>query len=77
MYVRSVSLLSLRMYVWSVSLHPLHMYVRSVFLPGQDLCEKLLQVVEIATPEMQREIIVALPEILDDPQHNEAAQKLK
>lgn len=48
-----------------------------VFLSGQDLCEKLLQVVEIAPPEMQREIIVALPEILDDPQHNDAAQKLK
>ena len=43
----------------------------------QDLCDKLLEVVEIAPAEMQREIIVALPEILDDPQHNDVAQKLK
>ena len=44
---------------------------------SQDLCDKLLEVVEIAPPEMKREIITALPEILDDPQHNDAAMKLK
>ncbi len=43
----------------------------------QDLCDKLLEIVEIAPPEMKREIVTALPEILEDPQHDDAAQKLK
>ena len=43
----------------------------------KDLCDKLLEIVEIAPHEMKREIITALPEILDDPQHNDVAQKLK
>lgn len=45
--------------------------------PPKNLCDKLLMVVEIAPHEMKREIITALPEILDDPQHDDAAHKLK
>ena len=30
-----------------------------------------------APADIQREIVTALPEILDDPQHDDAAQQLK
>ncbi len=43
----------------------------------QDLCAKLLEVVGIAPLEIQREIVTAIPEILDDSQHNDAAVELK
>lgn len=43
----------------------------------QELCSNLLQIVQVAPLEIQREIITALPEILDDPQHNDTAVELK
>lgn len=43
----------------------------------QDLCKKLLEVVGVAPVEIQREVITAIPEILDDAQHDDAAMALK
>lgn len=43
----------------------------------QDLCRKLLEVVGVAPVEIQREIVTAIPEILDDAQHNNAGTELK
>ena len=43
----------------------------------QELCSNLLQIVAAAPAEIQREIITALPEILDDPQHDDTARELK
>ena len=43
----------------------------------QELCAKLLEVMGIAPVELQREIVSAIPEILDDEQHNMAAAELK
>ena len=43
----------------------------------QELCSNLLQIVDGAPADIQREIVTALPEILDDPQHDDAAQQLK
>ena len=43
----------------------------------QDLCRELLEVVGVAPVEIQREIVTAIPEILDDAQHNNAALELK
>ncbi len=36
-----------------------------------------MEVVGAASPEVQREIVTALPHIVDDPQHGEAAILLK
>jgi Fanconi anemia group D2 protein len=44
---------------------------------GKDLCRELLEVVGVAPVEIQREIVTAIPEILDDAQHNNAALELK
>ena len=44
---------------------------------AQDLCRELLEVVGVAQVEIQREIVTAIPEILDDAQHNTAAVELK
>ena len=43
----------------------------------QDLCRELLEVMGVAQVEIQREIVTAIPEILDDAQHNTAAVELK
>ncbi len=43
----------------------------------QEFCSKLMEVVGAASPEVQREIVTALPHIVDDPQHGEAAILLK
>lgn len=43
----------------------------------QELCQKLLEIVNVAPLEIQREIVMAIPEILDDAQHNSAAIQLK
>ena len=43
----------------------------------QELCRELLEVVAGAPVEIQREIVMAIPEILDDAQHNNAASELK
>ena len=43
----------------------------------QELCSNLLQIVEAAPVDIQREIITALPEIIDDPQHDDTAKELK
>lgn len=44
---------------------------------SQDLCRKLLEVMGVAPVEIQREIVTAIPEILDDAEHNDAAMELK
>ena len=60
---------------WLVS-HPALKFV--LFLNSrQELCGNLLEVVSVAPLGIQREIITALPEVLDDAQHNHAAQELK
>ena len=42
----------------------------------QDLSEKLLEIISIASVPIQREIITAIPEILDDNEHVEIARAL-
>ena len=54
-----------------------NMNIESFYLSVQELCAKLLEVVGVAPLEIQREIITALPEILDDAQHTDAATELK
>ena len=51
--------------------------VKIITCSVQELCSNLLQIVEAAPLDIQREIITALPEILDDPQHNDTARQLK
>lgn len=36
-----------------------------------------METVKIATPQMKIELVSALPDIIDDPQHDEAAVQLK
>ena len=42
----------------------------------KELCEKLLELVGAASPATQQAIITALPEVLDDSQHQMATAKL-
>lgn len=43
----------------------------------QELAKKLMELVSVAPMEVQRDIIISLPEILDDSQHNDVAKELK
>ncbi len=43
----------------------------------QEFCSKLTEVVDVVSMEIKREIISALPYIVDDPHHDEAAVLLK
>ncbi|XP_069792709.1 Fanconi anemia group D2 protein isoform X2 [Narcine bancroftii] len=43
---------------------------------SKDLTSKVMQLISVAPLEIQRDIITSLPEILEDPQHNEIAKEL-
>ena len=43
----------------------------------QELCAKLMEIVDVASPQMKTELVSALPDIIDDPQHDDAALQLK
>lgn len=43
----------------------------------QEFCKKLMEVMGVASPEVQSEMVTALPDIVDDPQHDDAAMLLK
>uniref|UniRef100_A0A8C9SCI8 FA complementation group D2 n=1 Tax=Scleropages formosus TaxID=113540 RepID=A0A8C9SCI8_SCLFO len=45
-------------------------------MDSKDLAGKLMELVSVAPVELQRDIIVSLPEILEDSQHNDVAQEL-
>lgn len=49
----------------------------SLILCYQEFCGKLMEVVRVAPSELQREIVTCLPDIVDDPQHDDAAILLK
>lgn len=43
---------------------------------SKELASKLMELVSVAPVEVQRDIIISLPEILDDSQHNDIAREL-
>ena len=43
----------------------------------QELCAKLLELIDVASSDLKREVIASLPEVLDDSQHTTAAAHLK
>lgn len=43
----------------------------------QKLATKLMELVSVAPLEVQRDIIISLPEILEDSQHDDVARELK
>ena len=44
---------------------------------GQDLVDKMFEALSVTSPDIQREIISCLPEVIDDMQHVDVAHKLK
>ncbi|XP_067854548.1 Fanconi anemia group D2 protein [Heptranchias perlo] len=45
-------------------------------IDNKDLTSKIMQLISVASLEIQRDIITSLPEILEDAQHNEIAKEL-
>ncbi|XP_059505732.1 Fanconi anemia group D2 protein isoform X2 [Stegostoma tigrinum] len=45
-------------------------------IDSKDLTSKIMQLISVASLEIQRDIITSLPEILEDAQHNEIAKEL-
>jgi len=44
---------------------------------SQELVEKMFEALSVTSPDVQREIISCLPEVIDDLQHVDVAHKLK
>ena len=44
---------------------------------GKELCSKLMEILSISSVELQQDIVVSLPEMLDDSMHHSAANQLK
>ena len=44
---------------------------------GQELVDKMFEALSVTSPDIQREIISCLPEVIDDMQHVDVAHKLK
>nr|XP_054752443.1 Fanconi anemia group D2 protein-like [Lytechinus pictus] len=44
---------------------------------SKEMTDKMLEMVEISSPSVQREIIACVPEVVSDQEHNELANRLK